>query len=54
MAKGELRVGIPVDSEKGNGREKLLFNQGRLGENVAYETRYVSFSSKIPNAHKSY
>ncbi|PUU77711.1 hypothetical protein B9Z19DRAFT_1085708 [Tuber borchii] len=35
---------VPIDSAKGNAREKRLFDPGRLGGNVPEEARYVSFS----------
>ena len=51
--KGRARSrSAPVDSVKGNGREKRSFDPGRLGGNVPEETRYVSFSVEIPNAHE--
>jgi len=43
---------VLVDSAKGNARAKRLFDPGRHRGNVPEETRYVSFSAKIPNAHE--
>jgi len=43
-SKGRARSrSVPVDSAKGNAREKRLFDPGRLGGNVPEETWYVSF-----------
>ena len=51
--KGRARSrSVPIDSAKGNAREKRLFDPGRLGGNVPEETRYVSLSIKISNAHE--